>query len=256
MTDPVVREHRLAFLTRSEVGERAADAVAVLPLGATEQHGPHLAIGTDHLVVDRVACDAAAALAGRPDVIVAPTIPFGFSAHHMPFGATVSISTQTLMRFLEEACHSLLASGFRRVFILNGHGGNEELVRVVARQVATDAHALVAAGSYWVIAWDRLIAAGVQEVGQLPGHAGAFETSLMRAVLPATAKFRPPVRPADYLVRTRYHSDFHIENPRPWGEGDGFSDDPSAASTKLGMLALTEIVDGVADAFRQLAQQD
>ena len=168
MSDPVVREHRLALLNRSEVAQRAPDAIVVLPLGATEQHGPHLALGTDHLLVDRVACDAAAALAGRPDVIVAPTIPFGFSAHHMPFGATVSISTRTLMRFLEEACHSLLASGFRRVFILNGHGGNEELVRVVARQVGADATALVAAGSYWVIAWDRLIAAGVRKSVSCP----------------------------------------------------------------------------------------
>lgn len=256
MSDPAVREHRLAFLSRSEVAQRAAGAVAVLPLGATEQHGPHLAVGTDHLVVDRVACDAAAALAGRPDVIVAPTIPFGFSAHHKQFGATVSISTRTLMRFLEEACLSLLASGFRRVFILNGHGGNEELVRVVARQVATDADALVAAGSYWVIAWDRLVAAGVQEVGQLPGHAGAFETSLMRALFPAIAAVHAPARPTEFLVRARYHSDFHIEDPRPWRENDGFSDDPSAASTELGVRALAEIVDGVAEAFRQFAERD
>ena len=78
----------------------------------------------------------------------------------------------------------------------------------------------------------------------------------MHALFPATASAPAPVRPAEFLKRVRYHSDFHIEGSRSWREHDGFSDDPSAASTELGVRALAEIVDGVAEAFRQFAQQD
>ena len=252
MTAGAEPERRLAYLTRTEITQRARDAVAVLPIGATEQHGPHLITGTDHLVVDHIARRAADACSDRADVIVAPTIPYGFSAHHRQFGATVSISTPALLAFLDEACRSLLASGFTRVFILNGHGGNDELIRVVARQVGTDTGALVAAGSYWVIAWDRLRAAGIQDVGRLPGHAGAFETSLVAALFPSSV--RPaPHRPSPVLPRDRYQPDVHIEDPVEWARGDGYSDDPSAARADVGHRAVNEIVAAVADAFTAFA---
>lgn len=247
-------ERRLAHLDRTEVARRARDALVVVPLGATEQHGPHLATGTDHLVVEWIGDRAAEAAADVADVIVAPTIPYGFSAHHMTFGATVSISTGTLAAFLEDACRSLLASGFRRVFLLNGHGGNDELIRVVARQVGADGSGLVAAGSYWVIAWDRLLALGVDEVGRLPGHAGAFETSLLSAIRPDLAAAHPPARPAPFARRVRYPSAVHLEDAAQWRSGDGFSDDPSAASAALGSRAAEEIVAAVADAFRAVAR--
>ena len=249
------REHRLAYLTRTEVADRAETAIAVLPIGATEQHGPHLITGTDHLVVEEVALRAAEAAAGRADVVVAPTLPYGFSAHHLHFGATVSISTRTLLAFLEDACRSLIASGFGRVFVLNGHGGNEELIRVVARQVGTDTGALVAAGSYWVIAWDRLDAAGVQDVGRLPGHAGAFETSLMASLRPESVRL-PPERPSAISApRVRYHADVHVEDLGEWARSEGYSDNPAAASADIGRRALDEIVASVADAFCALAER-
>lgn len=252
MTHPGRREHRLAYLTRTEVAERAEDALAVLPIGATEQHGPHLITGTDHLAVEQFALRAAARAEPRADVIVAPTIPFGFSGYHLQFGATVSISTRTLLAFLEEACRSLIASGFRRVFILNGHGGNDELVRVAARQVGTDTGALVAAGSYWVIAWDRLRAAAVHELGRLPGHAGAFESSLVAALFPDSPRVLPH-RPTPSTPRAHYQPDVHIENTADWTGIDGYSDDPSAADTETGRRAVDEIVAAVADAFSSVA---
>jgi creatinine amidohydrolase len=249
-------ERRLAYLDRSEITRRAPTAVVVLPLGATEQHGPHLATGTDHLIVEWVAEQAASAASDTTDVIIAPTIPFGFSAHHLAFGATISISTRTLGAFLEESCASLVACGFPTVFILNGHGGNDELVRVVARQVGSDTGAVIAAGSYWVIAWDRLLALGVQDFGRLPGHAGAFETALLSAARPDLAPASRPARPAAYLRRERYYPDVHVEDAAAWRAGDGFSDDPSAASDEMGHKAAAEIVAAVADALRNLGRTD
>lgn len=247
------REHRLARLNRTELAERAAGALVVLPLGATEQHGPHLATGTDHLVVERIADAAAQAAADAVDVIVAPTIPFGFSPHHLAFGATVSISMRTLAAFLEEASRSLLASGYNRLMILNGHGGNDELVRVVARQVAADAGLVVAASSYWVLAWDQLVKLGVQRFGRLPGHAGVFETSLLTALRPDLPRTSVEPREMGYLVRSRYYPDLHVEDQENWRRSDGYSDNPAAADLELGRRAADEIIAAVADAFRSLA---
>ena len=246
-------EHLFARMTRTEIARRAPAAVAVLPLGATEQHGLHLPTGTDHLLVETIASRAALAAADRADVIVAPTIPYGFSAHHVGFGATVTLSTGTLTALLEDACTSLLGCGFRRLFILNGHGGNEELIRVVARQVGTTSGAVVAAGSYWVIAWDRLRARGVDAIGRLPGHAGAFETSLLAMARPDVPFAQPPDRPATSVPRQRYHADVHVENVRTWQAGDGFSDNPARADPEIGRAALEEIIAAVADAFVAVA---
>jgi creatinine amidohydrolase len=253
MSESPQREHRLALLNRTEIGARAGGALAVLPVGETEQHGPHLATGTDHLIVESIAHAAAEAAADAADVLVAPTIPFGFSAHHLAFGATVSISTRTLSAFLEDACRSLLASGFPRLIILNGHGGNDELVRVVARQVATDTGQVVAATSYWVLAWDRLVNLGVQRFGRLPGHAGVFETSMLTALRPDIPRTAAVPRTVDHLVRSRYYPDVHVEDQESWGQTDGYSDNPAAADPELGRRAAEEVIAAVADTFRSLA---
>ncbi|MFS0892888.1 creatininase family protein [Microbacterium sp. 179-I 3D3 NHS] len=240
------RSHALATLDRTEIGRRAPGAIAVLPIGATEQHGPHLPTGTDHLVVAHVAERAAELLDGVVDVIVAPTLPFGYSPHHLPFGATISLTASTVLSLLGEACASLLAAGFRGVFILNGHGGNEDLVIVAAREAGTASGAVVGAGSYWSIAWADLDRAGFQQKGEVPGHAGAFETSVMRAL---GASVDAPRRSWSPAPRTHYHPDFHVESAAGWAESRGFSDDPAAGSAADGERALAVIARAVADAL-------
>ena len=79
---------------------------------------------------------------------------------------------------------SLVTDGFRRLFLINGHGGNHELIQIAARDVALRHPVVVAAGSWWNIAWDVLVEAGGGDVGRLPGHAGGFETSLVMAMRP------------------------------------------------------------------------
>lgn len=246
-------EHLLARLTRTEITRRAPAAVAVVPVGATEQHGPHLPVGTDHLLVETIAARAAIAAAERADVLVAPTLPYGFSAHHVGFGGTVTLSMRTLLGLLEDTCTSLLNCGFRRVFILNGHGGNDELIRVAAREVGVASRAVVAASSYWIIAWDRLRAAHVDELGRLPGHAGAFETSLLAAAHPGLASGDLPRGDGSNPRRERYYPDVHVEDMSVWEDGDGFFDSPARADPAVGATALELITAAVADAFVEVA---
>lgn len=223
----------------------------VLPTGATEQHGPHLPIGTNSLVVERLANIAAEVARHQIPIVVAPVLPFGSSAHHLPFGATMSLSSETYLRVMNELLDSVAASGFRRVFILNGHGGNHELMQVAARDAALKHDITVAAGSYWSIAWEALIDAGAGKIGRLPGHAGAFETSLMLSLHPMlVSEVRPGHRATDTTTSRRaYDRGLRTEHHGSWVAMDGYSDGSEEASAELGQEYLDLIGSAIAEAF-------
>ena len=130
--------------------------------------------GTDALAVERIARGAAALASAAAPVVVTPTLPFGSSGHHLAFGGTMSVGTETYYRLVSDLVESLIISGFKRIFILNGHGGNNEPIQLVARDLALKLPVNIAAASYWVTAWDALVDGKAHELGNLPGHAGAF----------------------------------------------------------------------------------
>src|SRR5215470_19269357 len=157
-------------MNREELHAAAGESLAILPIGATEQHGPHLPTGTDLFAVEAVSREAAAQASARIPVIVAPALPFGSSHHHFIFGATLSLSTETYYRVLCDLVESLITDGFTRIFLVNGHGGNHELAQLAARDMALRHPVRVAAGSYWNIAWADLVSAGAHSGRLLPGH--------------------------------------------------------------------------------------
>jgi creatinine amidohydrolase len=244
----------LEELTREELRDLAPDALVLLPVGATEQHGPHLPVGTDRLAVEYVAWAAADAVNHVP-VVVAPTLPFGSSHHHLPFGGTLSLSTETYYRVLVDLIESLITDGFRRIFILNGHGGNSELIQLAARDTALKHEAHVAAAPYWTIAWDALLAEDAHRRAGLPGHAGTFETSLMLAMRPELVRESRPHRdnPPDEDTRgfLPYRAEFH----GAWQQIEGFTDSPDQASAERGARYLAVIVHEVARALTEFYQR-
>src|SRR5215218_11131968 len=217
MTDdsrPTTRLHRdlselsdrppflLHEINRGEAALRAPGALAVLPVGATEQHGPHLPLGTDFLIVEHVA--RAAALRARPniDVLVAPTFQTGSSHHHLSFGGTISLATERYYGALRDMVASLVQSGFRRIFIVNGHGGNHELIELVVRDLALLHACNLGAASYWDLARASLAERAPDLGGRLPGHAGAFETSLIMALHPDLVADSLPYRTPEEIAQT------------------------------------------------------
>lgn len=119
---------RLADLTWPQAHE-VRDAVLVVPVGSTEQHGPHLALSTDTDIATALAHRVAA---HRSDVVVAPALPYGASGEHAGFAGTLSIGQAALELVVVELVRSATAS-FRRVLVLSGHGGNAEaLARAAA----------------------------------------------------------------------------------------------------------------------------
>jgi creatinine amidohydrolase len=137
----------------------------VVPLGSTEQHGPHLPLSTD--------TDIAVALAARvPDAVVAPPLAYGSSGEHAGFPGTLSIGQAALELVLVELVRS---AGFARVLLVNGHGGNAEPVRravATLRAVGRDVRA-------WGPSWDG------------DAHAGRTETSVLLALGRPVGPARP-----------------------------------------------------------------
>ena len=239
----------LQEMTREEARAVAPTALVVFPVGAVEQHGPHLPVGTDTLTVEHVGRAAAAQVAEEIPVVVAPTLPFGSSHHHLPFGGTMSLSTETYYRLVYELAESLIISGFRRVFIVNGHGGNHELVQLATRDLALKYEAHLAAGSYWNIAWDEVAEAGRDMPGGLPGHAGIYETSQILALRPELVHEPRPHRdlaaPVVHSAASPYRANLHGS----WQRINGFTDSPDLADAAQGQRYLDAVVAGVARAL-------
>lgn len=184
----LTEETRLGLLSWSEVDQLDRDrAVVVVPTAAVEQHGPHLPLDTDTFLCSRVAEEAAArARVGGP-VLVAPTLAYGSSAHHMAFAGTLTLTASTFLTAVGEICGSFAQHGFRRLLVVNGHGGNSALAREAVQQLSMQAPVLAASADYWALAREA-----VAEVRDSPpggmAHACEFETSLMLHLRPESVR--------------------------------------------------------------------
>ena len=168
------RSLRLADLTWPEVAELRDNApVVIVPLGACEQHGHGLAQRTDTTRAEVVADLIAERL--TPKALVAPTIPVGVSGHHMAFPGTLTLSPLTLQQVIHDLVGSLYRHGWRKVYVLTGHGGNNATVEVAVTRLRddfTDLH----------IAWSGITAVVNDLTGTLSnsginGHSSEIETA-------------------------------------------------------------------------------
>ncbi|MEU6560443.1 mycofactocin biosynthesis peptidyl-dipeptidase MftE [Nocardia nova] len=162
---------RLADLTSADL---TTPALLAIPLGATEQHGPHLPLGTDTAVAVELCHRLAAA---RPDIVVAPAIPYGSSGEHAGFPGTLSIGHAALELVILELVRS--ADEFAGVILVNGHGGNLEPLRAACRRLTTEGRA--------PLLWSPTGPAD-------DTHAGHTETSVMLTLHPdlvATDRAQP-----------------------------------------------------------------
>jgi creatinine amidohydrolase len=237
-----------------------AGALVVVPLGSTEQHGPHLPVGTDAWHASLVARRAAALVAARAPalrLLVAPTMPFGSAAMHLPFGGTISLPAALYFQVVGAIGDSLVEGGFRRLYFVNGHGGNHELLEVAVRELALRHPIVAVAGSWWNVAFDGLTADGAHLVAPFPGHAGAFETAFVRSARPDLPLGPVPSRPLGPVDATpdprRLYGLERIARHDFWTSMDGFTDDPSLGTAELGTHWLDVAVPAVADRLEAAA---
>ena len=181
---PSVQEQiRYDHLTWSEINEAAAlKKMVVLPIGATQQHGPHLPVDADSLIVTTLAL--AAAEERRARVLVAPTLPYSYNLEAMDFPGTVSVAARTFMDLCVSLVKSFAYHGFDHILLLNGFGPNDNLVELVGRQINLETDALCASCTWpTLLTVDRAFNATWRD-STFPGssHADELETSLYLAI--------------------------------------------------------------------------
>ena len=149
-----------------------AESLALVPLGSTEQHGPHLPEGTDHLIAEAFARRAAE----RTGYLCTPTVTVGVSPHHRQFHGTMWVDAPAFRDYVESLTRNLTYHGIDRVVYVNAHGGNVEHLREVGRRLrdSGDAYALE-----WM--WDESITDLIEARFDAPGpHGGPKETALIQ----------------------------------------------------------------------------
>ena len=166
-----------------------ARAIAVLPVAATEQHGPHLPLSVDTELVEGVLRASLPHLPADLPVFFLPTQALGFSPEHTAFAGTLSLKAETLIRLWTDIGESVAASGVKKLVLLNSHGGQVGLMDVVARDLRARLGLLV-----YSVSWFNLPLLGEdgRDVNALFNadehrfgvHAGEVETSMMLALRP------------------------------------------------------------------------
>lgn len=183
--EPNFRRFSLGALPYREirnVGEQPG-SILVVPIGSIEQHGHHLPVATDSLLVSAVTDAAVDRVADELPILVGPTVWSGHSPHHRGFGGTLSLPFDTMKRMLIDLADSALDNGFDALLLVNGHGGNKALVSAVLGEIGR-AHpdTEVAGFTYFELAADAI--EDLRESGPSGmAHGGEYETSLMLYLL-------------------------------------------------------------------------
>jgi creatinine amidohydrolase len=155
----------------------AGRAIAVLPVGAIEQHGPHLPVGVDSAVSDAVVRRALTLIPQALPVLVLPVMPVGKSNEHLAFGGTLTLSAETLTRLWTEIAESVARAGVRKIVFVNSHGGQPQIVDIVARDLRVRLRMLAVAVNTYGLGYPAGLVSDHEMRHGI--HAGAAETSLM-----------------------------------------------------------------------------
>lgn len=234
----------LAELTWPEAAttQERDDVVGLIPTGALEQHGPHLPLGTDFLVAERLARSVAEAL--PVPVVVTPVLAAGLSDHHLGFPGTVSLSPETFGGWVDAQVAALERMGITRIAIFSAHGGNFAFIGELATRYAQRA------GDTRVIAYDdllgfvRVMDGAARQVGidapETDVHAGALETSVALTIFPALVR--------DYENVEGYTADEPGWMDRIWQDGiralsdTGVLGNPRVATAEAGQAIFDALV--------------
>jgi creatinine amidohydrolase len=237
-------------MTAPDIGALDREStIVLLPLGSVEQHGHHMPVGTDSILAHSV-CLSAATRRGR--TVVLPPPWYGFSAHHMAFAGTVTMPAPALIALAEAIVESVLAHGFRRVAIVNGHGGNSGVISVLASTLGHRLHgkARIAAVTYFQVARDAI--ADLRESGPGGmGHACEFETAMMLHLRPDLVKMEhavtlypdpgSPYLTSDLLGAAPVSTYLDFKDVSP----SGTFGDPSLATAEKGARFFEAVTDGM-----------
>lgn len=172
----------LSEMTWQEVDALSRTTVIVIPFGAMEQHGRHLPLETDARIGQEIAARLDAACDDR--LLVLPVQWLGLSTHHMAFAGTISATVDTYLALASDIIGSIAQAGFKKILVLNSHGGNVSALDVVLTKLRMSfANTRIVVTTYWNAAAEQLRGLRESAEGGM-GHACELETSLMLAAKP------------------------------------------------------------------------
>ncbi len=238
---------QLAESSWTDVRDADVD-LAVLPVGSTEQHGPHAPLGLDWLTAEAIAAAGADRFAEATDgeAVVGPTIPVGIAAEHRAFDGTLWVSADTFRAYVRETLESLAFHGFDRAVVVNGHGGNADALRELCGDLSRD-------GPAYAVQFTWFDAVEFPDLG----HAGPAETSLIRHLHPE-------------LVREERTEEAAAGAASSWGEwlhgtnlahdsseftDSGVVGDPRDGDAALGRELLEEAATALAELLEAVAER-
>jgi creatinine amidohydrolase len=244
----VPHDRRLAHLRAPDVSRcLTAGSIVIQPLGAVEQHGPHLPLSTDLLIAERVASAAIERAGDDVDAWLLPPLAYTKSNEHAWSPGTVWLSASTLLAVLDDLGRCVAMTPARRLVFLNGHGGNSALVNVANRELRLR-HGLMTFLAHPGLPPDQGGASPAEELG-MGIHAGTDETSLMLHLAPELVDVTVATRRVpEHLAGNRY---VRFGGPVSFGwlsddfDDDGVIGDPLPATAERG----AELFAGAVDAF-------
>jgi creatinine amidohydrolase len=256
-----VTPRRWADLAWPDFATLPANTVAILPVAAIEQHGPHLPLATDATIGAGVLDAALALLPEAVPALALPMIQVGISVEHTHYPGTLTMSPETALALWVEIGASVARAGVRRLLVLNSHGGQPQVVEIACRRLRID-HRMLAVGAMW--GRIRAITAPLPEAELRHGiHAGAVETSLMLHLAPGLVRmehaanfghgFAPRAAATPTLAGLPYASvgwmaqDLHPAGP---------AGDARPATAGIGAAVLAQAARAVADLVTDMAQAD
>jgi creatinine amidohydrolase/Fe(II)-dependent formamide hydrolase-like protein len=245
-------EYLLGELSWLQVERRLAESdTALLPVGATEQHGPHLPLDTDAWDADHL-CRLVAEACSDPRPLVLPLVPYGVSYHHDDFPGTLSLAPETLAQVVYEIGMAAARQGIRKLIIVNGHGGNAPTLGLAAQKINRDAKIFTCVDT------GESSDADIAKLIETPGdvHAGEIETSTSLATRPHLVDL-DRARPDVPAFSNRY-LDFSTGHSVPWFaetrrlSRSGVMGDPGKATADKGERIWKIMVDNLVDLIEHL----
>jgi len=236
-------KYRYDELTWPEMRDTIARQPAVLlPFGTVEDHGPHLPINTDNVIVEAICLEAARRAPG--DVLVMPLVAYGLDEHHMDFPGTISVSIPTLLAYVAYVAISVARHGFTHLLIVNGHGSNASIADLAARQVVLETGIICGAMSPNAAIDPTLAEPAFSHMRRSAAggvaHAGEYETAMMLHLRPDLVQMDKAVREVGQLELEYFNWDHSRPSILAWQDWwsrmsqSGVCGDPTVATAEFG----------------------